>query len=78
MNTARGLSLTTLEKVMLVLAAQTRQSARQEKHVKKTQVSGYLFIFEAIEEVRSKLANVKNVILVLSGKGGVGKSTVST
>lgn len=25
-----------------------------------------------------KLKNVKNVILVLSGKGGVGKSTIST
>ena len=32
----------------------------------------------ALDEISKKLANVKNVILVLSGKGGVGKSTVST
>ena len=32
----------------------------------------------ALDEIAGKLANVKNVILVLSGKGGVGKSTVST
>lgn len=32
----------------------------------------------ALDEIAGKLANVKHVILVLSGKGGVGKSTVST
>lgn len=31
-----------------------------------------------IEEVANKLSNVKNIILILSGKGGVGKSTVSS
>lgn len=29
----------------------------------------------AIEEVKLKMANVKHKILILSGKGGVGKST---
>ena len=32
----------------------------------------------AIEEVKAKLSGIKNVIVVLSGKGGVGKSTVAT
>lgn len=32
----------------------------------------------AIDEVAKKLASVKKIILVLSGKGGVGKSTMST
>ena len=31
-----------------------------------------------IDEVKVRLAQVKNIVLVLSGKGGVGKSTVST
>eukprot|EP00747_Dinoflagellata_sp_TGD_P184087 gnl/TRDRNA2_/TRDRNA2_39425_c0_seq1.p1 gnl/TRDRNA2_/TRDRNA2_39425_c0~~gnl/TRDRNA2_/TRDRNA2_39425_c0_seq1.p1 ORF type:complete len:396 (+),score=72.02 gnl/TRDRNA2_/TRDRNA2_39425_c0_seq1:55-1242(+) len=31
----------------------------------------------AVAEVKSRLANVKRKILVLSGKGGVGKSTIS-
>ena len=36
---------------------------------------------EQIEEetrLRETLANIKHVIIVLSGKGGVGKSTVSS
>jgi Mrp family chromosome partitioning ATPase len=31
-----------------------------------------------LDEIAKKLKNVKKVILVLSGKGGVGKSTMST
>ncbi len=34
-------------------------------------------LIAAIEEIRQKLASVKHKILVLSGKGGVGKSTFS-
>lgn len=32
----------------------------------------------ALEEVRERMSDIKHKILVLSGKGGVGKSTVST
>ena len=32
----------------------------------------------ALDEVAKKLQSVKKIILVLSGKGGVGKSTMST
>ena len=32
----------------------------------------------ALEIIAKKLSNVKNIVLVLSGKGGVGKSTVSS
>ena len=31
-----------------------------------------------MDEIAEKLSQVKNVVLILSGKGGVGKSTVST
>lgn len=31
----------------------------------------------AIQEIKEKMMSVKHKILVLSGKGGVGKSTVS-
>jgi Mrp family chromosome partitioning ATPase len=31
-----------------------------------------------LDEIATKLSQVKHIILVLSGKGGVGKSTIST
>lgn len=31
-----------------------------------------------IDKIKEKLSKVKNIILILSGKGGVGKSTIST
>jgi len=35
------------------------------------------FVIAAIEEIRQKMTSVKHKILILSGKGGVGKSTFS-
>lgn len=40
--------------------------------------SGTLTINPAIKTIADKLSAVKHKILVLSGKGGVGKSTVAT
>jgi Mrp family chromosome partitioning ATPase len=37
-----------------------------------------LWLFAAVNAVAARLANIKHTILVLSGKGGVGKSTVSS
>ena len=34
-----------------------------------------MFVSAAVEEVRLRMASVKHKILVVSGKGGVGKST---
>ena len=33
------------------------------------------FICSAIEQIRHRLSSVRHIVLVLSGKGGVGKST---
>lgn len=41
------------------------------------QTLGNAFAFAAIEEIKEKMKIVKHKILVLSGKGGVGKSTFS-
>lgn len=69
-----------LERVMLVLAAPISKYAQAVRQDRRTQVSHSCFRlrFLAIAEVARRLKDVKNVILVLSGKGGVGKSTVST
>ena len=40
--------------------------------------SGQIEKDPTIDLVKSKLSSVKNIILVLSGKGGVGKSTISS
>ena len=39
-------------------------------------ITGLLvFFYAAVEEIRVRLSSVKHKVLVLSGKGGVGKST---
>lgn len=35
----------------------------------------FLLLFLAVAEVKERMSSVKHKILVLSGKGGVGKST---
>ena len=64
---------------MRVRDAQIRLFVQVVKLRKKIQVSrntpNYYLV---VSEVAAKLKGVKNVILVLSGKGGVGKSTVAT
>lgn len=37
--------------------------------------NGRIFIGLAVQEVKERMSSVKHKILVLSGKGGVGKST---
>jgi Mrp family chromosome partitioning ATPase len=71
---------TMLEKLSLVRAAQTRMLVQAGKPRRKTlvMINQILFTTLAVLEIQEKLKLVKNVILVLSGKGGVGKSTVST
>ena len=84
MITARVCKTTRQARLMRVPAALTKPFARVEKLVKKTQVRTLdinlrdVFLLLVVAEVAAKLAGVKNVVLVLSGKGGVGKSTVST
>jgi len=37
-----------------------------------------IFVCTAISEVSERMANIKHKILILSGKGGVGKSTFTS
>ncbi len=66
----------------VALVVRIRVFAPVAKLKRKTQVSGLLDLIRlwgvVVEEVARKLKGVKNVIIVLSGKGGVGKSTVAT
>lgn len=43
----------------------------------KAGMSSLQCFFAAVEEIKEKMKTVKHRILVLSGKGGVGKSTFS-
>lgn len=43
----------------------------------KSQGFTFFFLTAAVEEIRQKMTSVKHKVLVLSGKGGVGKSTFS-
>ena len=36
-----------------------------------------LLVYAAVEEVRDRMSSIRHKILVLSGKGGVGKTTVT-
>ena len=76
------LALRTQAKHNHVRDALTRIFALVDKHKRKIQVMFHFYPTEkfpiALDEICQKLSHVKHVILVLSGKGGVGKSTVAT
>ena len=78
MNIVRDQRAKKLEKQMHALDAPIRVLVLVEKHKKKTQVLYICFTYAALNEIASKLKSVKNIILILSGKGGVGKSTISS
>jgi len=59
------MSVSSLNSVVIVL-----ESIDFAKH--------FLFFLTGLELVKQRLSSVKHKILVLSGKGGVGKSTVSS
>lgn len=40
-------------------------------------IACFSLVASAVAEVAERLSSVKHIVLVLSGKGGVGKSTVS-
>jgi Mrp family chromosome partitioning ATPase len=68
-------------KQMGVQGAPINKYVQVEKQRRKIQVSFNNIIKHVllvVAEVAEKLKGIKNVIIVLSGKGGVGKSTVST
>ncbi|CAO2641842.1 Cytosolic Fe-S cluster assembly factor NUBP1, partial [Lemmus lemmus] len=58
--------------------APQRTRPLEEGHLEPRQGSHHLnCFFAAVEEIKEKMKTVKHRILVLSGKGGVGKSTFS-
>lgn len=71
----------------LVKAVPIKVSVHQEHHVPKILVVNLLLItlinnththIAAVDEIKSRLAGVRHKVLILSGKGGVGKSTFTT
>ncbi len=89
MKNVRGLNLNKLVKLVLVKVVQTKQFVLLVKLKKQIQVLsswGIIFNFNIlikllnekdVHVIKEHLKDVKHKVLVLSGKGGVGKSTVS-
>lgn len=79
---AQVLIVKMLGREMHVQGARTRRLVHQVKLLKLIQVSTHahrtLKRYVAIREIEEKLSSVTHKIVVLSGKGGVGKSTVSS
>jgi hypothetical protein len=88
-QTVLGLNLNKLVKLVLVKVAQTKLFVLLVKLKKQIQVLywGLIFNFDIlikllinekdVHVIKEHLKDVKHKVLVLSGKGGVGKSTVS-
>jgi Mrp family chromosome partitioning ATPase len=89
MKNVRVLNLNKLVKLVLVKVVQTKQFVLLVKLKKQIQVLsswGIIFNFNIlikllnekdVHVIKEHLKDVKHKVLVLSGKGGVGKSTVS-
>lgn len=93
-QTAPARAVKTRARLLPVLAARTRRFAHLPSPRKRIRVRGslchfanffgtffifcFLFFYLAVDQIQIRMLSVQHKILVLSGKGGVGKSTFST